>query len=582
MIRRLLLLVLVFAPLPLRAQRGTPVTGALAIALSAERRGDLAMAAENFRKVLDERPTDGQAVLGLSRVLPAMDRRAELMPVLGRAIARDSGNIGLLALAVRHWALLGNQDSAAVYVDRWARLVEGEEEPFREWALSALEIRDRAAARRALETGRRRIAHPAALAPELAQLRQAEGDPAGAVGEWLRAVENAPTYRASAVLLLGAVPPTDRPTILAALAEAGSDEARRLRGLLRLKWGEAEAGVVELEGVMPEATNAAVVMGRLVLDEVKGRRDVDARRAEARMHELLATRQAGEARVRSWMESARAWADAGDEASARRLLALIAADPAAPEGVATSAANTLLGVLLSEGDVAEAEALFLRLEPGLTLDERDRDRRRLALAWALQGSFARGEQMLGTDSSVASFDVRGRIHALAGELAPASEWLRLAGPYDDERLQAVERVRLLALIKAIGRDTLPAFGAALTALERGDTAAAVPALVGLAETLEPPGAAALRLFAGDLAVARSDTARALVLATSADTAAAPATAPSARLLRARLLAARGDTGTATGLLESLILDFPESAVVPEARRMRDVLRGRLPNGGAGS
>jgi len=106
--------------------------------------------------------------------------------------------------------------------------------------------------------------------------------------------------------------------------------------------------------------------------------------------------------------------------------------------------------------------------------------------------------------------------------------------------------------------------------------------VGLAETLEPPGAAALRLFAGDLAVARSDTARALVLATSADTAAAPATAPSARLLRARLLAARGDTGTATGLLESLILDFPESAVVPEARRMRDVLRGRLPNGGAGS
>ena len=60
------------------------------------------------------------------------------------------------------------------------------------------------------------------------------------------------------------------------------------------------------------------------------------------------------------------------------------------------------------------------------------------------------------------------------------------------------------------------------------------------------------------------------------------TAPSARLLRARLLAARGDTGTATGLLESLILDFPESAVVPEARRMRDVLRGRLPNGGAGS
>lgn len=577
----LLRVVIFLAGSPLPAQRGAPVVGPIAIALGAERRGDLEQAAKGFLSVLEGRPADGQAILGLSRVLPTLDRRAELMAPLGRAVQRDSTNIGFLALAVRNWALLGQQDSARTYVNRWAALVEGDEEPFREWALSALEIRDRAGAKVALELGRARIAHPAALAPELAQLRQAEGDPAGAADEWLRAVTNAPTYRASAVLLLGSALPKDRPQILNRLAQADTPEAHRLRGMLRLKWGEPEAGIAELAASVPESLEGTTVMIRLALDELGGRTDPEARRAVARANELLAGKRIGEARVRALMEAATAWADAGAEGEARRILALIATDPAAPPGVATSASNTLLGVLLAEGSVAEADSLFTTLEPNLSLDERDLDRRRIALAWAMLERFDRAAALLARDSSVAGFDVRGRVHALAGELGLAGEWLRLAGPYAEERLQAVERVQLLTLIRAIGEDTIPAFGASLRILERGDTAGAVVGFGALAATVAAPGAAALRLFAGDLALALGDTVKALALVQAADSDSAVATAPAARMVQARILAARGQAQAATDLLEGLILAFPESAVVPEARRLRDQVRGAIPSQGGG-
>jgi hypothetical protein len=278
------------------------------------------------------------------------------------------------------------------------------------------------------------------------------------------------------------------------------------------------------------------------------------------------------------MDAARAWADAGAEREARQLLAAIASDPAAPDGVASAASSTLLGVLLAEGRPAEAESLYVAIRGSLTLDDRDRDARRVAMAWARAGEMARGERLVVGDSSVAGFATRGLLRAYAGDLAAAGELLRIAGPYDDDQAAAVERVSLLALIEAMGRDSFPAFGAALLELERGDTAGAVVTFTRLAHDLEPAGAAALRYLAGDLALARGDTAVALPLLEAADTEAAIATAPAARFVRARILAERGERTVAQALLEDLIIDFPDSAVVPAARRFRDALRGAVPAG----
>jgi tetratricopeptide (TPR) repeat protein len=259
----------------------------------------------------------------------------------------------------------------------------------------------------------------------------------------------------------------------------------------------------------------------------------------------------------------------------------VAADPNAPAGMATTASSALLGVLLAEGKAAEAESLLVTLRPLQTMDDRDRDARRVALAWARAGEIGKGEALIAADSSVAGFAMRGVLRAFAGDLAVASVWLELAGPYDDEREHAVERVRLLALLQAVDRDSMPALGAALLTLERGDTSAAVRDLSALAEELEPPGAAAVRLLAGELALGRGDSVLALQLFTAADVAEAPASAPAARFTRARVLAAQGRVAEAQTLLEEIIIDFPDSAVVPAARRFRDALRGAVPSGGAG-
>ena len=279
------------------------------------------------------------------------------------------------------------------------------------------------------------------------------------------------------------------------------------------------------------------------------------------------------------LDAARAYADGGDEQNARRLLARVSADPSAPQGMATKASTTMLGVLIAEGKAAEAERVLTQLAPALSPDERDAAKRRVANAWIRAGDLAHAEALVVADSSVEGLDLVGRIHLYRGDLAGATMALRAAGPFDDERSEALQRVTLLSLLQAVGRDTLPQLGAALFALARGDSARAVIGLDAVAAALDSGGAAAeTRLLAGRIALLRHDTSTAVRLLRLADVASVPAPAAAARLDLARISAASGQIDEARALLERLILDFPESAVVPEARRLRDMLHGAIPGG----
>jgi hypothetical protein len=135
----------------------------------------------------------------------------------------------------------------------------------------------------------------------------------------------------------------------------------------------------------------------------------------------------------------------------------------------------------------------------------------------------------------------------------------------------------MALIQPLEKDTLPALGQALLHLEQGDTAEAAAGLEGVAKDLPvQQGGAELHLFAGRLLAATGKSADAERLFRVAASKASPSTASAAELALAELLISSGKHDGAVSVLEHLILTYPGSALVPQARRELDQARGAVP------
>jgi hypothetical protein len=90
------------------------------------------------------------------------------------------------------------------------------------------------------------------------------------------------------------------------------------------------------------------------------------------------------------------------------------------------------------------------------------------------------------------------------------------------------------------------------------------------------GGAEMRLLAGRLKASTGDSAAAERLFRASATPEAVGTAPAADLALAELLARQRRDKEAIATLEHLILTYPESALVPQARRLLDQVRGGVP------
>ena len=203
--------------------------------------------------------------------------------------------------------------------------------------------------------------------------------------------------------------------------------------------------------------------------------------------------------------------------------------------------------------------------------------RRLALGHIGAGDLARADSAIAGDSTVEGLALSGRIRLYRGDVAGAIERFKAAGPFAGERGEATERTALLALLQPIEADSLPALGQALLELARGDTATAVAGLDRVGSDLPPAkGGAEVRLLAGRLAAASGKPADAERLFQAAASEAAPGTAPAAELALAEVLLDQRRPAEAVAHLEHLILTYPASALVPQARRRLDEARGAVP------
>ena len=569
-------LVLVFA-LALAASHLGAQQASYDQAFDLERRGSYAAAAEVYRQVLRTAPADVNALLGLERVLHELGHADAMGPAASAALAADAKNPVLYGAAVRAWTAAGQPDSVLRLVARWAQLEPGSEAPYREWGFAALGRRDRAGARQAYLAGREALRRGEALAGELAQLATVDGDYASAVTEWLTALRTIPGYRASAVGMLSQVPVERRSFVLGLLERRGNQTAAGLAAALSARWGDPLGGYRILAGAVA-AGDSGVVALQEFLEELRSLGGKDAAAARARTLEAMADRS-GRGGAQRLAEAARAYAEAGDQAAARRMLGRLASDPAAAPELAAMAGTTLVEVLVAEGRLDEADQRLSALQGAISADERERLTHQLARGLLHGGRLDRAEQLVAADSTVEGFALRGRARLLRGDLARASADLATAGPYAVDRADATERSALLALLQVIDADSLPALGLAFQALERGDSAAAAGALEEVARQLPPErGGAELQLLAGRVQAGRALPVEAERLFRLAGKASGTAAAAGARLELARLMVHQGRQPEAIAALEQLILEYPSSTAAPQARRLLDAVRGGVPRG----
>jgi tetratricopeptide (TPR) repeat protein len=546
-------------------------------ALDLERRGDYSAAAEAYRAVLAATPADPSALLGLERSLLPLNRSREILPVIRTALAAAPTSSAVHGIALRAWAAADQLDSVRSIAEQWARIAPTEETPYREWGAAELGRQNRAGARTAYLRGRERLRRPDALAAELAQMALADGDYPNALKEWLLAVRRLPGYRLTAVSTLGQAPERARPELLRLLAQEPDLLSRRLEAELRARWGDPLGAVRILSPALPADRVQAIAALRGLLDQLRALRTSEAKQAQGRVLEALADRFPDSQASRLRLEAAQAYSAAGDRSAARRMLGGLAENPSAPASISSGAAATLVGVLISEGKLEEAQQRLRELRPTVSADEYDILRRRIVMAWMRAGDLARADSAIAADSSVEGLALSGRIRLYRGDITGAVQRFRAAGPYTSDRGEATRRTALLALLQPLEMDTFPELGRGLHLLEQGDTAHAAEALEQLATGLpSQQGGAELNLLAGRLMAAAGRSADAERLLRAAAVREAPGTAPAAELALSELLISAQRPAEAVELLEHLILTYPQSALVPQARRKLDEARGAVP------
>ncbi len=126
-------------------------------------------------------------------------------------------------------------------------------------------------------------------------------------------------------------------------------------------------------------------------------------------------------------------------------------------------------------------------------------------------------------------------------------------------------------------DSLPGLGEALYQLERRDSATAATALERLGLKVPPEhGGAELLLLSAGIHAGLGQSVEAERLYRTIVGQGVPASSAAAEFALADLLIRAGKNEPAIAALEHLLLTWPTSAVVPQARRLLDVARGAVP------
>ena len=533
-------------------------------AIELENAGKYREAIPIYREAMRTHPTP-IVVLGLERSYHEIGMSDSLLAPLDTVLTKFPREPLYHVVHLRTYQILRRYDALRAAFERWVRDDPRSPAPYSEYARVLIQLGRPASADSIIQRARTSLGSTRDLQYETAQLRAAMGEWEPSATAWRQALANDPLLASAATYALTPTPSGVRPAIRRILSMDPPERgARRALADLEIAWGEPQAAWEALRGLPPDTGTVAVwedFGDRAMTEERYGlARDAFGAAVRARRTPALA------------LKAATASLRAGSPADVFTLVPRSdwPADP-------TRAANDYLPLhveaLAALGRGSEAEALVAKYDKYLTPGQHARMARLLASAWVRSGDLARAQQALRASGADAdSSDAAGLIALYEGRLDVARALLR------GSREQSADMALVLGIVSRVRGDAAPHLGAGFLALARGDSAAATQRFVEAAER-HPEAASAILLAAARVHASRNDTKSAVaVWQRIVEQYGSAPEAAEAELEWARTLRRSGDTAGAIAHLEHLILNAPQSALLPQARRELDLVRGTVPPG----
>jgi tetratricopeptide (TPR) repeat protein len=533
-------------------------------AIELENAGKYREAIPLYREAMRTHPTP-VVVLGLERSYHELGMSDSLLAPLDTVLRKFPREPLYHVVHLRTYQLLRRPDDLRAAFERWVRDDPRSPAPYSEYARVLIQLGRPASADSIIQRAKSSLGSTHDLQYETAQLRAAMGEWEPSATAWRQALAADPQLASAATYALTPTPAAVRPAIRRILSlDPPERGARRALADLEIAWGEPQAAWDALRGLPPDTGTVAVwedFGDRAMSEERYGlARDAFGAAVRAQRTPALA------------LKAATASLRAGSPADVFTLVP--ASDwPADPARAANEYMPLHVEAMAALGRGTEAEALVAKYDRYLTPGQHARMARLLANAWVRSGDLARARQSLRTAGADAdSSDAAGLIALYEGRLGAARPLLR------GSREQNGDMALVLGIVSRVRGDSAPQLGAAFMALARGDSAVAAERFVDAAAR-HPEAASAILLAAARVHAARNDTKSAVaVWQRIVEQYASAPEAAEAELEWARALRRSGDTAGAIAHLEHLILNAPQSALLPQARRELDLVRGTVPPG----
>ena len=545
------------------AQGGGAEGAALSRALDLEGSGKCKDAIPLFRQALNGSDDPAGALYGLERCVAEAGNADTLLFVIDSVLAKRPRDPVARTIQLRTLTNTHRAEAARLAFQHWVNAVPGEATPFREYARLLLDAGLTRAADTVLTFAMQRLGGGRQVAAELAELKGALGMWESSATNWRQAMTYAPYLEASAIFVLGAANGVARDTIRGILVADPKDlSVRRILAGLEMRWSSAREAWNALSVLTP--TDSVVDAWLQFAADAEEReawlvaRDAYAAALAKRRTASLVTRvataalQGGEpASALAWTDSLVAWRDTSQSAS----MALVRLRALGQMGRAAAADSLLEARGASLDPVTRGDAV-----------------RAVAWAWVRMGDVARARATLARGGEESDERSAAWMALYDGDLKTARTGLR--------RLYEVteEAVLALSVLARTRSERSEGIGRAFLALARSDTVAAAHAFEAASKDVADASPLLLMIAARLFRVTPDSAKSEIIWDSLIKTYAQSPEAAEADLEWAKVLRRKGNGAAAIARLEHLILTYPQSALVPQARRELELAKGTIPPG----